>query len=145
VLAGDDRERVLQVALKLDTELGLAVPDAAWKPPPEAALPRREAFAEMMGADDEHLVREIRDALTRVAAAVSFASGNSRPPNPGAVYSAINGAEIVMRGEIVSGRAELVPELIPGFVFLATLPVVGQAEALRLSDRTAELLEKQGE
>jgi hypothetical protein len=30
--------------------------------------------------------------------------------------------------------------MLPGFVFLVTLPVIGHDEALRLSERTGELL-----
>jgi hypothetical protein len=47
-----------------------------------------------------------------------------------------------MRGELVCGNAEQLPALLPGFVFLVTLPVVEQDKALQLSRRTARLVER---
>jgi hypothetical protein len=50
---------------------------------------------------------------------------------------------MVMRGELVRGNGEKLASLLPDFVFLVTLPMVEQAEALKLSRRAAELLEGQ--
>ncbi len=46
-----------------------------------------------------------------------------------------------MRGELVMGNADRLPALMPSFVFLVVLPVVGQDRAFELSKRTSTLLE----
>ena len=58
-----------------------------------------------------------------------------------AVGAALDGAEMVMRGELVSGNAGQLPALMPSFVFLVALPVVTEDEALDLSKRMARLVE----
>jgi len=47
-----------------------------------------------------------------------------------------------MRGELLAGDAERIAILMPSFVFLVVLPIVGQDEALALSRRTAQLVEE---
>lgn len=46
-----------------------------------------------------------------------------------------------MRGELARGNANQLPALMPSFVFLVTLPIVEQDEALNLSRRASELLD----
>jgi hypothetical protein len=58
-----------------------------------------------------------------------------------AVGAALDGAELVIRGELVRGNADRLADLMPSFVFLVTLPIVDQDEALALSRRAAELVE----
>jgi hypothetical protein len=47
----------------------------------------------------------------------------------------------VMRAELARAHAKQLPDLLPSFVFLVTLPIVGQDEALELSQRAARLVE----
>jgi hypothetical protein len=49
-----------------------------------------------------------------------------------------------MRGELMRGRSEQLPALMPSFVFLVALPIVHQDRAFALSEQTFELLEKIG-
>jgi hypothetical protein len=85
------------------------------------------------------LVAAVRNGLERVA----MAAGAARQAAPAeeAVGAALDGAEMVVRGELVCGKPARVATLLPSFVFLVTLPLVEQDEALKLSRRTAELLE----
>ncbi len=54
----------------------------------------------------------------------------------------LGGAEAVVRREVVAGRAEELPRLLPDFVYAATVPFLGQKEALRLARRGRELLDE---
>ncbi|HET7443038.1 MAG TPA: hypothetical protein VFJ57_00110 [Solirubrobacterales bacterium] len=53
---------------------------------------------------------------------------------------ALGAAEAVVRREVAAGRAAELPRLLPDFVYAATVPFLGQEEALRLVRRARELL-----
>jgi AcrR family transcriptional regulator len=57
-----------------------------------------------------------------------------------AARGALGGAEAVVRREIVAGRLEQLPRHLPDFIYAATVPFLGQDEALRLARRGRELL-----
>lgn len=90
--------------------------------------------------EDESLVVDMRRGLAKLAAAVGATKLEGVPQS--AVCAALDGTEMVMRGELVSGNAEQLPALMPSFVFLVTLPIVEQGEALDLARRTSELIEE---
>lgn len=50
-----------------------------------------------------------------------------------AALGALGAAEAVVRREILAGRYERLPALAPDFVYIATVPFLGQREALRLA------------
>jgi AcrR family transcriptional regulator len=52
----------------------------------------------------------------------------------------LGAAEAVVRREIVAGRTDQLPRLLPDFIYGATVPFLGQEEALRLARRARELL-----
>jgi AcrR family transcriptional regulator len=54
--------------------------------------------------------------------------------------SALGGAEAVVRAEIMAGRIERLPRLLPDLVYGATVGFLGQDDALRLAARGRELL-----
>jgi AcrR family transcriptional regulator len=54
--------------------------------------------------------------------------------------AALGGAEAVVRGEIIAGRVEGLPRLLPAFAFAAAVPFLGQARAFSLSGRAREML-----
>ncbi len=56
----------------------------------------------------------------------------------------LGGAEAIIRREIVARRAEELPRLLPDFVYGATVPFLGQENALRLARRGRELLGEAG-
>jgi len=60
-------------------------------------------------------------------------------PGP-AASAALGGCEAVVRRELVAGRAERLPALLPEFVYAATVPFLGQEEAMRLMRQARELL-----
>jgi hypothetical protein len=97
-------------------------------------------MAGILNAEDEMLVSRMRRSLAKVA--VAAGGGNSEGTSENAVGAALDSTEMVMRGELVSGNAEQLLALLPGFVFLVTLSVADQDRALELSQRTSALIER---
>jgi hypothetical protein len=129
-------EALLRVADQLCAELAPAGVGEA--PGARSALGEEGVMAGILSGEDESLVEGLRGGLARIAAALGGRDGDS----PGrAVSAALDGAEMVIRGELISGHREKLPRLMPSFVFLVTLPIVDQDRALELSRRTEELLE----
>ncbi len=93
----------------------------------------------ILSPQDESLVTTVRRGLAKVAAAAGAARSDGADQS--AVAAALDGAELVMRGELARGNATQLPALMPSFVFLVTLPIVEQDEALKLSRRTSELID----
>jgi hypothetical protein len=93
--------------------------------------------------EDEELIAGLRGALARLASAAQRGEGADGAPD-GAVLAALDGAELVMRGEILLGNGGRLAALVPSFAFLATLPVIGRERALDLSRRAEKLLEVEG-
>lgn len=54
--------------------------------------------------------------------------------------TALGGPEAVVRAEIMGGRIEQLPRLLPDLAYAATVGFLGQEEALRLAARGRELL-----
>ena len=136
--AGNYGEMLLRVADRLCRELGYAesgeVPGARTTPGEGLATSR------ILDSEDAALVARLRTALAKIAVALNTRSEDA--PVPG-VLAALDGAEMVMRGELVSGNAGQLPRLMPSFVFLVALPIVEQDRALELSRRTSELIEEE--
>jgi hypothetical protein len=62
---------------------------------------------------------------------------------PGAAASAaLGGCEAVVRRELIAGRCEELADLLPDFIYAATVPFLGQEEALRLARQGGELLDE---
>jgi hypothetical protein len=142
VATGIEGEALLRVADQLCAELGFRDDGDAEVPGASSMLRDRGGWgAGILSAEEDLLVVTIRRSLAKVAAAVERPKREGPPQQ--AVSAALDGAEMVMRGELVRGNGEKLASLLPDFVFLVTLPMVEQAEALKLSRRAAELLEGQ--
>jgi hypothetical protein len=139
-VAGNEREALLRVADELCAEFGCADGE---EPLLDARSPLSGSDGggmwSMLSREDELLVAKMKGRLAEVAAAIGAAKIDGAPRN--AVWAALDGAELVMRGELLSGNAGRLLWLMPSFVFLVTLPIVEQDEALELSRRTSELIE----
>jgi hypothetical protein len=94
----------------------------------------------MLSEEDEQLVAGLRGGLATLAGALRVRLVQA----PAAVRGALDGAELLARSEILSGRRERLPQLLPSFAFLVVLPLVGKSEALRISRRADALLERSG-
>jgi hypothetical protein len=134
--AGNYGQALLRVADELCTELTQV--DTADLPGPRSALAEGGVLAGILDAEEESLVRELRGALVRIASAL----GAPTPEDPKArtIGAALDGAEMVIRGELLNGNARQLPDLMPSLVFLVTLPIVKQDRALDLSARTKDLV-----
>jgi hypothetical protein len=121
-----ERRRLIQVLGALSSE-GCAEEPAQHR--------HVEALASNSRLDqDEQLVSELRAGLARLA-------GLRRGPvAPLALQGALDGAEFVVRGDILSGQSARLPQRLPGFVFLVLLPLLGKPDALRAADRAGRLL-----
>jgi hypothetical protein len=139
VLAGNEREALLRVVDQLSAELGY-IDDREL--PLFASGPGGEdgALVGTLNPGDELLVASVRRALTKIATALGGEGTDGTSES--AVEAALNGTEMVMRGELVMGNAGQLPALLPGFVFLVALPVVDQDKALEVSRRAARLVER---
>lgn len=137
MLAGNEREALLGVADQLSRELGYR--EGSEPPAARSRLSaERWAAAGLLDPEEEALVARLRRALAQVAAAID---GGGEGASENAVDATLDGTELVIRGELVSGNAAQLPALLPGFVFLVALTMVNQDRALELSRRTGELLE----
>jgi hypothetical protein len=130
---------LLRVADQLGRELGYA--EGGDVPGARATPGEGLASSQLLNSEDAALVARLRTALAKIAAALLNAR-SERAPVPG-VLPALEGAELVMRGELISGNAAQLPRLMPSFVFLVALPIVEQDRALELSRRTSELIEEE--
>jgi AcrR family transcriptional regulator len=70
-------------------------------------------------------------------------SGADQQPDKAAL-GVLGAAEAVVRREIAAGRHERLPALAPDFVYIATVPFLGQEEALRLARRSVGSRESAG-
>lgn len=67
-------------------------------------------------------------------------SPQGRQP-PLTARAALGGAEAVVRREIAFGGIESLSRLVPDFIYAATVPFLGQREAMRFARQAEELLE----
>lgn len=68
----------------------------------------------------------------------AYSQHEAKPPT--AAIGSLGGAEALMRQEILRGRADQLPRLLPDFVYSATVPFLGQEEALRLVRQARRVL-----
>ena len=81
---------------------------------------------------DEQLVTELRAGLAGLA---GLRPGE--PVEPPALQWALDGAEFVVRNDILLGQSARLPHRLPSFVFLVLLPLLGKPEALRAANWAA--------
>jgi hypothetical protein len=141
VAGGTDGETLLEIADQLCAALGFADDEgAATESGPILSRREPERDAGPLSVEDERLVVGMRNSLAKVAAAVGAGRATGIPER--AVGAALDWAELVMRGELACGRAAQLAALMPSLVFMVTLPIVDQDEAIELSRRTSALLER---
>src|SRR5436190_1448776 len=133
--SGNYSEALIGATDRLSAELGAGRSGefAATDP----ALAEKGLMGGVLSAEDDLLVRRLRAALTRIAAALR----ESEPDfsHPLIIQMVLDGAEMMMRGEILKGNRQRLAQLMPDFVFLVALPIVDQDRALELSRRASEV------
>jgi hypothetical protein len=128
-LKGTERKRLLRVLSDLSDGEGN---------PARARRREAEGLTARLEENDEQLVTEIRAGLARLA---GMRQGEPAEATA-AVRGALDGAEFVVRGDLLLGRSARLPQLLPSFVFLVLLPLLGKPEALRAAERAARLLDR---
>jgi hypothetical protein len=137
VQAGTYDDVLRQVVERLRVEF--VDPDADEPPGIGSTLREERGMADLLGPEDEILVARLREALTGIA---STLAAESEASSTQAIETALDGAEFVIRGELASGDKGRVVKLMPSFVFLVALSITDQDQALKLSGRTAEVVEE---
>jgi hypothetical protein len=132
--AGGQSEPLIAAMEKLCAELGADDPG-----PPESTLADRRLAGSDLNTEDELLVRRLRTYLARIAAALG--RGELDFSHPLIPQMVLDGAEMMMRGEIIKGNRERLAQMMPDFVFLVAMPGVDQDRALELSRRTSDLIQ----
>ncbi len=139
MLAGREGDHLLAVVRVLYTELGYSGasprPDESWSHGTQTEL-----WEGCEGADDALVVR-LREELAKLALATANAESEDEQGDERAVRAALDGAELVMRGELAAERPEMICTHLPGFTYMVALPGLGRVAALTLSRRAAELIE----
>ena len=133
--AGAYGEAVLRAVDRLRASLPYADPGAIVDA--GASLTKGTLPMGLLGAEEEHLVSDLRDGLAEIAMAFSAQSAG---PELRAVEFALDSAEMVMRGTFLSDHEAELPRLLPSLVFLITLPVADQDRALELSRQASRLI-----
>jgi AcrR family transcriptional regulator len=62
----------------------------------------------------------------------------------GATRGAVGGAELLIRRELIAGRAERLPNLLPDIIYGTVVPFLDQREALRYAELARELVDSGG-
>lgn len=133
--AAKERNALLEAADQLNIELGYVGGEVL----PDSAFPVSRCGGMALRPEDEMLVASARGALARLAAALEGGRRDELPESQ--VAAALDSAELVIRGKLMTGNKGQLPILLPGIVFLVALPVVDQERALEISGRAAQLVE----
>jgi hypothetical protein len=128
-----ERQHLLTVLDELGDETGAGHSAERGAEAPVAGSPPILRLSE----EDEQLLARLRIGLALLAGSLR----GERALAPADVQRTLDGAEAVARRDILCGRGGRLPRLLPSFVYLVALPLVGQSEALRVSKRAALLLE----
>lgn len=133
--AGNYGELLLQATDRLCAEIGFT--ETGPVSGTRSVLGVKGVMGGILSPGDEALARRMRESLARVAAALGY---DGEGDCARVVAVTLDGAEMAVRGELVSGNADQLPNLLPSLVFLVALPLVEQDRALELSQRTADLV-----
>jgi AcrR family transcriptional regulator len=107
--------------------------------PSAARLACIEARSGMPAAAYDRYAAGLRVLVALLDRARSYAE-RSAPTS--ATRGAIGGAELLIRRELLAGRAERLPGLLPDIIYGTVVPFLPQQEALRYAELARELVEQ---
>lgn len=96
--------------------------------------------ARQMGPGAAHEVYEAGTKMLTVVLERLWEYSESQVQPRNVARAALGGGEALVRREIVAGRAEQLPRLLPSFIYGATVPFLGQEEAMRMVEQSRQLL-----
>jgi hypothetical protein len=133
--AGSYGEAVLRAVDRLRAGLPCAEPEAAVAA--AASLAEGRLTTDGLGVAEERLVSGLRAGLAEIAMTFSVETVG---PELDAVRFALDSAEMVIRGTLISDQEAELPRLMPSLVFLTALPVIEHDRAIELSRRASQLI-----
>jgi hypothetical protein len=140
-VAWDDREALLQILNRVRPGRdGRRISAGAATGAPIFAVCDRHPLSGNLSPEDQEFVRAMRQALVDFAAGAG--AGALIEERQRAVRTALDGAELVIVGQLTMGRGQELHALLPSLVFLIALPIVRQDAALKLSRRAQQLAEQ---
>jgi AcrR family transcriptional regulator len=107
--------------------------------PSHARLAYVEARHAMPAAAYERYAAIIRVMAALLERARGYAAGGTPAI---ASRAAIGGAGLLIRRELIAGRADRLPELLPDIIYGTVVPFLPQREALRYADLARELINR---
>lgn len=123
---------ILLRGVRTSLELLAARPSAARL----ACIEARQAMPPEAYALYASTIRMLLAMLDRIRA---YATSEAPRP-PSATRGALGGGEALIRRELLAGRAERLPELLPDIIYGLLVPFLDQKEALRHAEMARELL-----
>jgi AcrR family transcriptional regulator len=109
--------------------------------PSYAQLALIEARSSMPAEAYERYAAGIRVLIAMLDRTRDYAAV-SAPPS--ATRGGIGGAELLIRRELIAGRAENLPQLLPDIIYGTVVPFLDQQEALRYTELARELIKEGG-
>jgi AcrR family transcriptional regulator len=105
----------------------------------------RLACIEARGAMPAEAYERYAAAIRVIASMLDRVRAYARQSAPAsATRGAIGGAELLIRRELIAGRAERLPELLPDIIYGTVVPFLPQHEALRYAGLARELVKDGG-
>ena len=104
----------------------------------EPAADGRAPWSGALGTDDDLFVIRLRGDLARIAGALGQVAPDFS--HPLIVQMVLDGAEMMIRGEILKASGNACRRCCWILLFLVALPIVDQDRALALSQRASELI-----
>jgi hypothetical protein len=101
-----------------------------WPTPPGLPQQTKTIFSD----ETEMSLVQLRAGLANLARSLPVVSG------PSTLEASLDGADYLARSEILCGKADRLPQLLPELVFFVALHSSGEAEAQRVAKRTALLV-----
>jgi AcrR family transcriptional regulator len=105
----------------------------------------RLACIEARGAMPPEAYKRYEAGIRVLVAMLDRARDYARVSAPAsATRAGIGGAELLIRRELIAGRAEDLPDLLPDIIYGTVVPFLDQHEALRYADLARELVNSGG-
>lgn len=139
-MVGDEGEALLEIVRQIGGEVSRRSGTSGASGDPSFGSGTCLRTAADLTPQEEEFVGALRLALAELASAAG--AGSVEESSERMVKAALDGAELVIRGQLAMGSPQQLRVLLPSSIFLITLPIVEQDDALAISSRAVDLIEK---
>jgi hypothetical protein len=139
-VAGDERAALLKIVRQIGCELRRSPRVSGPTGVPSFGSNACCPTAAILSPREERFVAAMRLALAELAC--DAGAGSLKGASERMVVAALEGTELVVRGQLAMGSPQKLRVLLPSFIFLITLPIVEQDDALAISGRAVDLIEQ---